>query len=590
MPCETALDQERTAEAKAKGETLKAEEKTREAEAHFRQAHEAVNRLRQLSADLSKIPGTQPLRRQLLQTVLDYYQDFVNRRDDPALRRERADAQFDSAEIVSDIGSRADALAAFRRAADLYQELHDADPADVDLQRCYINSLNNAGTHEQNIEASLAVFRQVRRLYEEYLCFHPDDERLLNGLANALSNLGAGCLDCGRFGESRRCLEQSIEIQEGLLNKSPFRIAFTHDLATTYTNLGTLNTRLPGKAEEALRAYERARDLHQKLATAFPKDLSRQADLAASLNSIGILLRDHGDKDEALKVLLRADGIRQKVADDNPSVVRFQIDLALSHGNVGVAYARKGDRDKALAYHEKGRDLLDKLYQQDPKSLLFRKELGVAWYNISASHGATGHLKGEYDALVRARDFQEPLVREDPDNVNCRFDLGRTLTNLGLALHKLKRDDEARDVLRGGIASLREGLERSPQTADGLTWLMNGQYVNLSLVERSAGRAEDAVAVTRERLKVCANDADELYRGALEFAAAAPLYGQGKADLAPEERAGRDRCADLAMDALRQAAAKGFHDLDRLRKDHEMDLLRSREDYRALIDALEKKK
>ncbi len=245
---QTALDQERTAEEKAKGEALRAE-------AHFRQAHEAVNRLRQLSADLSKIPGTQPLRCQLLQTVLDYYQDFVNRRgDDPGLRRERADAQFDSAEIISDIGSRADALAAFRSAADLYEQLHDADPTDVDLQRCYVNSLNNAGTHEQNIEASLAVFRQVRRLYEEYLCFHPDDERLLNGLANALSNIGAGCLDSGRFEESRRCLEQSIDIQEGLLKKSPFRIAFTHDLATTYTNLGTLNTRLPGKTEEALSA------------------------------------------------------------------------------------------------------------------------------------------------------------------------------------------------------------------------------------------------------------------------------------------------------------------------------------------------
>lgn len=150
------------------------------------------------------------------------------------------------------------------------------------------------------------------------------------------------------------------------------------------------------------------------MATAFPKDPWRQADLAASLNSIGLLLRDHGDKDEALKVLLRADAIRQKVADDNPSVVRFRVDLALSQGNVGVAYARKGDRVKALAYHEKGRDLLEKLYQQDPKSLLFRKELGVAWYNISASHGATGHLKEEYDALVRAAPFKSRWSAKTP--------------------------------------------------------------------------------------------------------------------------------------------------------------------------------
>ena len=133
------------------------------------------------------------------------------------------------------------------------------------LQRCYVNSINNAGTKETNVEASLAVFRQARRLYEEFLCFHPDDERLLNGLAGALSNLGAGYLDCGRFDESRRCLEQSAEIRRNRSSRThPFRIAFTHDLATTYTNLGVLYSRLPGKTDDALRNYGRARDLHRE--------------------------------------------------------------------------------------------------------------------------------------------------------------------------------------------------------------------------------------------------------------------------------------------------------------------------------------
>ena len=42
------------------------------------------------------------------------------------------------------------------------------------------------------------------------------------------------------------------------------------------------------------------------------------------------------------------------------------------------------------------------------------------------------------------------------------------------------------------------------------------------------------------------------------------------------------------MEALRRAAAKGFHDLDRLSKDHEFDLLRGRDDFRAVVADVEK--
>ena len=184
--------------------------------------------------------------------------------------------------------------------------------------------------------------------------------------------------------------------------------------------------------------------------------------------------------------------------------------------------------------------------------------------------------------------LQQKLIADDPDNYDLRMDYGRTTCDLGLALFKGNRFDEARDVLRIGAVSLREGLERSPQGAAGLRWLLNAVYVNLSLVERGAGRPDDAAAVTAERLKACADDGDELYRGALEYADAVPLYGRGQTELSPEEQAGRERCAGLAVEALRQAAAKGFHDTERFRKDHEFDPLRGRDDFRAVVAEVEK--
>ena len=174
--------------------------------------------MRQQSEDLRAISGTQQVRRQMLQTVLEFEQQFVRERgDDPKLRREQADAQFDCAQIASEIGTNDDALTAYRRAADLYRELHEDDPQDVDLQRCYVNSLNNAGVHEPDVESKRADFQETRRLYEEFLCFHPDDERLLCGLGGALDNIGSSYLNSGRFREAMDCLNQAVAIQEELL-------------------------------------------------------------------------------------------------------------------------------------------------------------------------------------------------------------------------------------------------------------------------------------------------------------------------------------------------------------------------------------
>lgn len=279
--------------------------------------------------------------------------------------------------------------------------------------------------------------------------------------------------------------------------------------------------------------------------------------------------------------------MRQKAADDNPSVGRYQVDLALSLSNVGIAYARKGDRPKALAAHEQARDILARLSQQDPNSASIRKHLAAEWYNIGADHGEMGHWAEEAKAMAQAWPLQQKLAADDPNNYDLRCDLGRTTCDLGLALFKGNRLDEARDVLRAGIASMREGLERSPQGAGELRWLLNADYLNLSLVERGAGQPDAALAVTAERLKTF-DDGDELYRGALEYAAAMPLYGRDKAAPSPEEQTGREHCAGLAVEALRRAAAKGFHDRDRLSKDHEFDPLRGRDDFRAVVADVEK--
>ncbi len=69
------------------------------------------------------------LRKELLDTALKYYKNFVNQRNnDPNLRQQLANAYFRVGEITQEIDSRAEAIEAFHSAQTIWQELAAADP------------------------------------------------------------------------------------------------------------------------------------------------------------------------------------------------------------------------------------------------------------------------------------------------------------------------------------------------------------------------------------------------------------------------------------------------------------------------------
>src|SRR5204862_5808593 len=123
-------------------------EQRRRAEARFRTAHGAVRDLAVWLSehDLARVPPLQPVRKELLDRAVGYYEEFVKEKgDDPALRFELADLCFRSAQLTANIGSKAEALDRYRRAAELYGGLLRDDPANQRYlaEQGYI--LNNSG-------------------------------------------------------------------------------------------------------------------------------------------------------------------------------------------------------------------------------------------------------------------------------------------------------------------------------------------------------------------------------------------------------------------------------------------------------------
>src|SRR5207253_526608 len=123
-------------------------------EENFTRARAAVNDyLTAVSEDERlKAPGLQGLRIQLLQSALQFYQQFLKERgNDPTLRRELAGVYYKVGVIYRDLGQFPAATPANAQARRLYEALAAESPNDPDLQHGLALALHFSGAQAQAI-------------------------------------------------------------------------------------------------------------------------------------------------------------------------------------------------------------------------------------------------------------------------------------------------------------------------------------------------------------------------------------------------------------------------------------------------------
>ena len=150
------------------------------AEANFAKARAAVDDyLTRISESrLLQVPGMQPLRRDLLQSALGFYRDFLKERgDDPTIRAGLAAAHLRVGKILHELGQRDEAKAAFRQARDLYRAVVNRAPDDRELRGGLAEALDGAGESDEAIA-----------IWERLVRDDPDPARSQRKLADAYNN------------------------------------------------------------------------------------------------------------------------------------------------------------------------------------------------------------------------------------------------------------------------------------------------------------------------------------------------------------------------------------------------------------------
>jgi tetratricopeptide (TPR) repeat protein len=563
-----------------------------EAEANFRLARQAVDDYStKVSEDKRLKENFRPLRKELLETVVPFYEQFVAQHgEDPGLQSELARACMRLGAITQEIGDQNKAISSYQQAVSRLVQLTRSYPLrtdyQLDLARCYgvLGPLYQATGNTGNAERAIQEALQMRQRLAEQ---QQGDAAIQSELAASYDSLGELYRSTAKTSEAETAFLQALAIGRKLVEQNPGFPQYQRDLANSHCNLAILYRDL-GILEKSEKAHQDALILRRQLAEQHPEVTQYQSELADSCHNLGVALSEAGGivfyetgkMKDAVKAYDEAIAISRRLATQYPEVPKYRDGLARSLDNRGNAYRAMRDLVEAKKSQEEAYSIFAQLAKQNPEVVSYAIDLGGCCANL-------GHLDFRMGQMQRAIEWHT-----------------KAIASANSVLHKEPREVWAREMLSVAHEGRAKALSMLGRHAEAL------QDCDRAL-EFDNGRDRDAIRLTRAQLLARAGDFARALDEANDLAQAKSLRGGTLYDLAgvyslscsairrdvkmsqPDTTKRADETAHRALDMLARARDAGFFKdqgkIEEMKKDSSLDPLRGRDDFQKLVAALKGK-
>jgi tetratricopeptide (TPR) repeat protein len=530
---------------RAEDRKQEAQGQRKRAEANFRKAFNAVHQMltRVSEAKLPNVPGSEHLRRALLEDALRLNQELLHEKsNDPPLRRETGRV--------------------FRQLADVYHNLGQQDQA----EKAYGKSL---------------------ALYQGLVAEFPNRSEYQEELAETQNNLAILFVDTGRPDHARKAYEQALKLRKALTERFPNEPKHRQQQAILQCNMGQLLYRT-GHLDEAERIYREAADLQQNLANRFPsKPFYRYAWSWALMNR-GVVLATTGQPTAAHQCYQEALPMLEKLAHDSPRVAGYRYELAGLHNNLALLFQANRCLAESEAPCRTALALQGKLVADFPKVLDYQRALAGSYQNLTGILMDLKRLPEAEKAALQALTLRQRLAAAFPKVPDYESDLGATLGALGSIAQAQGKLAEARERLAQAAIHHCNAVNRNPRH---MTYrqFMHRDYQNLAEVLLKLGEHAEAVKVAVALPQILPGKWQDHRRAASILAGCIPLAEKDHR-LAPAKRQALARSYGAkALVQLREAITRGFTDTGDLKRDTTLTPLRNLEGFQKLLSLLETK-
>jgi len=424
-----------------------------------------------------------------------------------------------------------------------------------------------------------ALLEAALKHYQDFLQQRGDDPTLRAELAGAYFRVGNITDQIGPKRDALDAFRQACDLYEALALADPENSSLRKELAKTYRRLADLQGET-GQSAEALECYQQAIAAGDKL----PPSSESRGELARSYRQLGRRQHLTGQPQGALASFKHAIAIGEELADTDPNNVKFQSDLAESYASISHLQQEIGEVSGALESCDKARSVADNLARAHPDSYEFQDRKAKSYFELALVQGIAGQSTQAIGSIKRTLAIWEKLAHDNPAVTMFRFELAKTSWSLGnlqcdtgQLAEALKSSAQARDILTR--------LDRENPDNNLIREHLANSYGIIGKVQRKTGQAAEALGSFQQAVfmlkKAARHEPTTGYYNLGCFLALCSTVA---------EKTQRPTYSNQAVQALQQSVAAGWANADQMKSDPDLEPLRSRDDFKRLIQELERAK
>jgi serine/threonine-protein kinase len=407
---------------------------------------------------LKKEPGTQELRKALLQRAREYYERFLARwGDDPSVRVETGAACHRLAWVLHELAPGPPARQMYERARTIRGQLASQAPADMTRLRDLATTENDFGAllvELGHTADALVLLESARAGREKVVAAHSDRPQDARVLAQTLTNIGYVHHALGQLADGLAASRAAVAILERLVRDHPADADGAFELGCALNNTAMMEW-ASSQAPAAFATVGKARAVHGKLAAEHPSRSEFARELAKSINNQANMLAAANRLEDARRQYEQAREIQERLARDNPDAVEYLEAVASTYNNLGALLTKLGNLPESVAAFRRALELQEELARKHSDVPTYTLAVARAYNNLGVVNRKRGEPAKALADLERARALEEKLVGDNPkiaEQAEYAELAAATFVNLGHALLEVGRHPEAFAAFQAAVA------------------------------------------------------------------------------------------------------------------------------------------
>jgi serine/threonine-protein kinase len=390
--------------------------------------------------------------------------------------RRRGISHLATADVMLDQGETQRAIEGYRAAQAIFVDLVEHEPTRrqwrLDLASVH-SKLGDALTQGGERVAAVESFRAALGIGAGLLTNDPSDPEAKLILARAHSQIGAYQAYSGRLAEAFESLGKALELTSAQQPpaRAPWR--YWEIVLTSQRLLGNIHSQKL-ETDEAMRAYQTALAIAERLSVEDPANLNWRIELADCQARLGNIQALEGKNDVAIAAYRSAVATYRTLRGVDASNRKWGTKLAQTLTTLVELQIRGGELDAALASYEQARVAVRELAAQDPANEVPRMLLRALERNVGQVRWRRGEKRLALEAYLSERSQLEPSFERNPSDRNLALAMARNHIFVGHCFLELGEASKARHEWRSALELSGRLPAESPYTQMYRAWALLG--------------------------------------------------------------------------------------------------------------------